>query len=130
VEGDVPVAFARDYAFDAGREAMQRLLRERPAEAWFCGDDLLAIGALSAITEAGLSVPGDIGLIGLNDMEMARWQLIGLTTIHQPIAAIIDAAVELVVATIAAPDMPPEARLFPCRLVERGTLRPVAPVLA
>jgi DNA-binding LacI/PurR family transcriptional regulator len=119
----VTVSYGSDYAFDAGRAEMRRLLGGAPAEAYFCGDDLLAIGALSAIREAGLSVPGDIGLIGLNDMEMARWQLIGLTTIHQPIAAIIAAAIELVVATITDPGLAPEVRLFPCRLIERRTLR-------
>jgi len=117
------VSYASAYSFDAGREEMLRLLSEPPAEAYFCGDDLLAVGAMSAIQQAGLTVPGDIGLIGLNDMEMSRWQNIGLTTIRQPVAQIIDAAIELVVATIAAPDRHPEIRLFPCRVIERQTLR-------
>jgi DNA-binding LacI/PurR family transcriptional regulator len=120
---DVRVSYAADYTFDAGRSEMQRLLAVGPAEAYFCGDDLLAVGALGAIREAGLAVPGDIGLIGLNDMEMSRWQMIGLTTIRQPVAAIIAAAIEMVVATIEAPDMAPEVRLFPCQVIERGTLR-------
>ena len=59
---------------------------------------MLSIGALSAVQEAGLSVPGDIGLIGLNDMEMAGWQNIDLTTIRQPIAEIIEASIDLVVS--------------------------------
>jgi DNA-binding LacI/PurR family transcriptional regulator len=121
----VGVSYASDYSFDAGRSEMQRLLARDPAEAYFCGDDLLAVGALSAIGEAGLSVPGDIGLIGLNDMEMARWQNIGLTTIRQPVAQIIEAAIELVVATIETPDRHAEIRLFPCRVIERRTLRAV-----
>jgi len=120
---EVSVSYAEDYTFDAGRARMQRLLAGDRAEAYFCGDDLLAIGALSAIREAGLAVPRDIGLIGLNDMEMARWQVIGLTTIRQPVAEIIAAAVALVVATIEAPDLAPEVRLFPCSVIERGTLR-------
>lgn len=119
----VTTSYATDYSFDAGRAEMQRLLANTPAEAYFCGDDLLAVGGLSAIEEAGLSVPGDIGLIGLNDMEMARWQLIGLTTIHQPVAQIIEAAIDLVVSIIETPDRPPEVRLFPCRVIERRTLR-------
>lgn len=122
-EISVSESYARDYTFDAGRADMQRLLELTPAEAYFCGDDLLAVGALSAIEEAGLSVPGDIGLIGLNDMEMSRWQVIGLTTIRQPVAEIIEAAIELVVKTIETPDRPPEIRLFPCELIERRTLR-------
>ncbi len=124
---DISVSYAGDYTFDAGRERMQRILADGPAEAYFCGDDLLAVGALSAVREAGLSVPGDVGLIGLNDMETARWQLIGLTTIRQPVAAIIAAAIELVVATIEAPDLVPEVRLFPCQVIERGTLRAKRP---
>lgn len=116
-------SFATDYSFDAGRAEMQRLLTQPPAQAYFCGDDLLAVGAMSAIEEAGLQVPGDIGLIGLNDMEMSRWQNIGLTTIRQPVSDIIDAAIELVVATIEHPERPPEVRLFPCAVIDRRSLR-------
>jgi DNA-binding LacI/PurR family transcriptional regulator len=122
----VSTSFAEDYTFDAGRRAMQQLLSSGPAEAYFCGDDLLAMGALSAIVEAGLRVPGDIGLIGLNDMEMSRWPNIGLTTIRQPVGDIIEAAINRVTALIAEPGQPPEVRLFPCTLIERSTLRPVA----
>lgn len=119
----VSESYASDYTFDAGRAEMGRLLQAEPAEAYFCGDDLLAVGALSAIEDAGLSVPGDIGLIGLNDMDMSRWGMIGLTTIRQPVARIIEAAIELVVATIETPDRHPEVRLFPCEVIERRTLR-------
>ncbi|NNF90858.1 MAG: LacI family DNA-binding transcriptional regulator, partial [Boseongicola sp.] len=59
-------SFAENYTFQAGRQEMQRQLRAGPAEAFFCGDDILSIGALSAIEDAGLFVPEDIGLIGLN----------------------------------------------------------------
>ncbi len=116
--------FATAYTFDAGHAEMKRLLSQEPAEAYFCGDDLLAVGALAAIRETGLNVPGDIGLIGLNDMEMSGWSNIALTTIRQPVAEIIRGAIELVVATIDDPGRSPEIRLFPCRLIERKTLRP------
>jgi DNA-binding LacI/PurR family transcriptional regulator len=119
----VTTSFATDYSFDAGRAEMQHLLTQTPAQAYFCGDDLLAVGAMSAIEEAGLAVPDDIGLIGLNDMEMSRWQNIGLTTIRQPVSDIIDAAIELVVATIEHPERPPEVRLFPCSVIVRRSLR-------
>lgn len=119
----VTKSYATDYTFEAGRAEMQRQLAMGPAQAYFCGDDLLAVGALAAIEAAGLSVPGDIGLIGLNDMEMSQWQNIGLTTIRQPVAEIIAAAIDLVVATIDDPERPPETRLFPCRIIERRTLR-------
>lgn len=117
-------SFAAAYSFDAGRAEMLRLIASGPAEAYFCGDDVLSIGALSAISSNGLRVPDDIGVIGLNDMEMARWESIDLTTIRQPIRQIIDSSIELVVAMLDDPGRYPEARLFPCEVVERGTLRP------
>lgn len=120
----VQVRFAGAYAHGAGRAAMQADLATR-AEAYFCADDVLSIGAMSAVREAGLSVPGDVGIIGLNDMAMAGWSNIALTTIHQPFAAIIAASVALLDAQFTDPTPTPEAVLFPCHLVERGTLRPL-----
>ncbi|WP_368186827.1 LacI family DNA-binding transcriptional regulator [Aestuariibius sp. HNIBRBA575] len=117
-------SFADAYSFEAGRTEMQRLLNETRAEAYFCGDDVLSIGALSAIDDHGLTIAQDIGIIGLNDMEMSRWENINLTTIHQPIQQIIRSSIELMVAMLEEPDRYPEARLFPCSVVERGTLRP------
>ncbi len=118
------VSFAEAYSFDAGRAEMQRLLRSGAAEAYFCGDDVLSIGALSALRDAGLNVPGDIGVLGLNDMEMAGWANIGLTTIRQPVAEIIGASLDRVIALLDDPGMAPDSRTLPCTLVERGTLRP------
>ena len=125
VAGQAQVSFAGAYGFEAGRAQMARLLQAAPAEAYFCGDDVLSIGALSAVAEAGLRVPDDIGIIGLNDMAMAGWANINLTTIHQPFAAIVQGSIELMQRLFADPDRLPEARLFPCHIVERGTLRPL-----
>lgn len=118
-------SFAAAYSFDAGRAEMQRLLASGPpAQGYFCGDDVLSIGALSALQQAGLRVPADVGLLGLNDMEIAAWPNINLTTIRQPIEDIISASIDRIVALLQDPESPPEARLFPCSLVVRGTLRP------
>ena len=125
-EVEFSVSYATAYSFDAGRVEMTKQLMSDPAEAYFCGDDVIAIGALSAATSAGLSVPREVGLIGLNDMEMASWQNIDLTTIRQPLPEIIGASIDLVVGTIEHPERHPETLLFPCRVIERGTLRPAA----
>ncbi|MEM9870559.1 MAG: LacI family DNA-binding transcriptional regulator [Pseudomonadota bacterium] len=116
-------SFARAYSFDAGRAEMLRLLDHGPAEAYFCGDDVLSIGALSAIQSCGLSAPEDVGIIGLNDMEMSGWQNIDLTTIRQPIAQIVTTAVDVMQEMLAGDDRVPVARVFDCEIVERGTLR-------
>lgn len=123
---EAAASFATAYSFDAGRAEMQRLLAAAPpAEAYFCGDDVLSIGALSALRDAGMAVPGNVGIIGLNDMEIAGWANIDLTTIRQPIGEIISTSIDLVVALADNPGPVPEARIFPCEIVERGTLRPL-----
>ncbi|WP_108385776.1 LacI family DNA-binding transcriptional regulator [Yoonia sediminilitoris] len=119
------VSFATNYSFDAGRAEMARLLQSTPAEAYFCGDDVLSIGALSAIQSAGLQVPDDIGIIGLNDMEMAGWDNINLTTIHNPIGQIITSSVALIASVLENGSHTPQAQQFVCHIVERGTLRPL-----
>jgi DNA-binding LacI/PurR family transcriptional regulator len=58
-------------------------------------------------------------------MEMAGWENINLTTIRQPIKQIIASSVELIVSMLDEEPRLPEMRLFPCELVERGTLRPL-----
>ena len=121
----VKVSNAAAYSFEAGRAAMLKELKAIPAEAYFCGDDVMSIGALSAIESAGLAAPEDIGIIGLNDMEMAKWENINLTTIRQPIKQIVDSSVELVIAALEDRNRHPEARLFSCQVMERGTLRPL-----
>ncbi|NKB51041.1 MAG: substrate-binding domain-containing protein [Rhizobiaceae bacterium] len=115
-------SYANAYSFDAGFNEMRRLLRGKVQQAYFCGDDVLSIGAMAAVQQAGLKVPQDVGLIGLNDMEMAGWQNINLTTIRQPIRQIIHASIELVLAMMDDPDRAPEYRLFLCDIVDRGTL--------
>jgi DNA-binding LacI/PurR family transcriptional regulator len=117
-------SFASTYSFAAGRAEMQRLLAQGPAEGYFGGDDVLSIGALSALYDSGLSVPGDVGLIGVNDMAMAGWANINLTTIRQPVPEIIEASLGVIEAMLADPDHQPQSQLFDCVLVERGTLRP------
>ena len=102
---------------------MQRLLQSDPAEAYFCGDDVVSIGAMAALQEAGLSVPDDVGIIGFNDMEMARWRNIDLTTIRQPVDAVVAHSIECVAQMLATPDVTPEPILLSCDLVDRGTLR-------
>lgn len=119
-------SFTAAYSYAAGRAEMQRLLRAGPlAEAYFCGDDVIAIGAMGAAAEAGLQVPRDIGFLGLNDMDMAGWDQIALTTIRQPLGDIVAATIEMIRDSIDHPDGPIRTRLFDCQIVERATLRPL-----
>ena len=118
-------SFAGNYSFDARYREMSRLLTGDRADAYFCADDILSIGAISAVQDAGLNVPGDVGIIGLNDMEMAGWHNIRLTTIRQPVQEIVTSSIELLTAIIEDKDRFPEARTFACELIERDTLKPL-----
>ena len=125
VEGLTPVAevYGHSYSHEAGFTLMRQLLRSGGMDAVFCGDDILAMGAVDACREAGVSVPRDIGIVGFNDMAMAAWPAYNLTTIRQPIGDIIVTAVELVIDIVDQSDRAAEARLFKCESVVRGTLR-------
>lgn len=123
-EIETDVVYGAAYSFAAGRTKMLELIKGKMAEAYFCGDDVLSIGALSALRENGIRVPEDVGIIGVNDMEMSGWELIDLTTIRQPIRPIIRSAIDLMASILYDPDAVPETRLFSCEIVERGTLRP------
>lgn len=122
---EVNWSYAAAYSFDAGRVQMLELLKGDRAQAYFCGDDVLSIGALAAIQTAGLKVPESLGIIGLNDMKMAAWENINLTTIHNPISDIITASIDTVAERILDNSPAPVARLFECHVVERGTLKPL-----
>lgn len=122
----VTTSYGSAYSFDAGRTEMLRLVQAGPAEAYFCGDDVLSIGALSAIQSMGLRVPEDIGIIGQNDMKMAAWESINLTTLHNPLAVIVEDSINMIAASVEDPDRAPQSVQYQCHVVERGTLRPKA----
>jgi DNA-binding LacI/PurR family transcriptional regulator len=119
----VAEAYGYSYSHEAGLTLMRQLLRSGGIEAVFCGDDILAMGALDACREAGVNVPGDVGIVGFNDMAMAAWPAYNLTTIRQPIGDIIVTAVELVISMVDQSEKAPEAHVFKCESVVRGTLR-------
>jgi DNA-binding LacI/PurR family transcriptional regulator len=117
--------FGHSYSHKAGAEQMRGLLQRGDIDAVFCGDDILAMGALDACREAGVAVPGDVGIVGFDDIAMSAWPAYDLTTIRQPLGEIIVTAVEILLEVIDRPERPVETRLFPCESVVRGTLRPL-----
>jgi DNA-binding LacI/PurR family transcriptional regulator len=111
------------FSYDEGNRLMGDLLRRRDIDAVFCGDDILAIGAIDACRASGIKVPEQIGVIGFDDMPMASWAPYKLTTIRQPVPEIIGAAVELIISMVEAEDRRAASRLFTCQPVVRGSLR-------
>jgi len=77
-----------DFSAESGYQAMQEILkRNRPFTALFAGNDTIAVGAMAALREAGLSVPGDVAVVGFDDLPIASYSQPPLTTINtQPTA--------------------------------------------
>jgi LacI family transcriptional regulator len=76
----VPTMTPRD-----GQRAAERLLADRPLPgAIFCANDLLALGVLRGLLQAGVDIPGDVPLIGYDDIEFAAAAAVPLSSIRQP----------------------------------------------
>ena len=68
-----------------GYLAMIRLLAlPQPPTAVFAADDNMAIGAMKAAAEQGIAVPGDVSIVGFDDVKIAGYLHPALTTVHQP----------------------------------------------
>lgn len=90
-----------DFAEAGGQLAMTRLLERRVnLSAVFVGNDQMALGALTALREAGCRVPNDISLVGYDDVLFARYLSPSLTTIRQPLFEMGQAAARLAVARL------------------------------
>ncbi|MEQ0564494.1 LacI family DNA-binding transcriptional regulator [Amycolatopsis sp. NEAU-NG30] len=75
-----------DFGQASGEHAMARLLDRRPdVDAVFAASDMMAVGALRALRRAGRQVPGDVAVIGFDDLPISRWTDPPLTTVRQPV---------------------------------------------
>jgi len=90
-----------DFTEQAGRDAARRIIAGQRPDALFCANDMMAIGALEALKEAGFAVPDDIALAGFDDIPIARYVSPPLTTAAVPIAEIGRQALECCAAVIA-----------------------------
>lgn len=101
LETDATLCSVGDWTRDGGARAMYELLdqAERPT-AVFCANDLMAIGAMDAAFAAGLDVPGDLAIIGVDDIDAASLVRPALTTIRIPAQDIGRAAGDLLLHRI------------------------------
>jgi LacI family transcriptional regulator len=91
---DPALELAGAFSERSGYEAAQRMLTRSPRPtAVFASNDSMAIGAVSAVREAGLRVPEDIAVTGFDDIPMARYMNPPLTSVHVDIAALGERAI-------------------------------------
>ncbi len=107
---------------DSGYAGMQQLLALSPRPtAVFAASDAMAIGAMQAIQEAGLTVPDDIALVGFDDLPQAAHTTPPLTTVQQPTARLGEVAAELLLAQVTAVPTPPHIILQPHLIIRDST---------
>jgi DNA-binding LacI/PurR family transcriptional regulator len=120
------VAIARGSGsdYDGGVEGARTLLSNgKPPDAVFCGNDLMAFGAIDCFRAAGFDVPSDISVIGFDDVPMAAWETYRLTTVRQDPERIASEIVAILDQRRADPDRPPISVTFPVDLVIRESVR-------
>lgn len=116
---DAYVSLAPFGLEQARSQAHSLLGLEEPPTAIYAASDTQAIGVLSAARQRGLSVPGDLALLGFDDIEIAEF--IGLSTIGQPLKESGRLAVEYLLQQLAEPGQPVQQIDMPLTLKERMT---------
>lgn len=113
----LPGDFSEESGFRAGSEIAA--MAERPA-AVFAGNDMMAIGCLCALNDAGLRVPQDIALAGFDDIPIARYVTPPLTTVRVRVAELGGLALDRLASAIENPGRSaPQHRTFRAELVVR-----------
>jgi DNA-binding LacI/PurR family transcriptional regulator len=131
VPADDALIEAGDFTRDGGARAMRFLLIKRPRlDAVFVASDLMAVGVLAALAEAGRRVPEDVAVVGYDDDPMAAGLQPPLTSVRQPIEEMGREMARLLMDAIHAPDRPPRKVLLTTRLEVRLSSAPIAPRLA
>jgi DNA-binding LacI/PurR family transcriptional regulator len=120
---DLPVAVPvlGDWTADFGYRAGSQLLRWRDVTAWFCSNDAMAIGLMHAARDLGLDVPGDLSIVGYDDVPEAAHLWPPLTTVRQDFAEMGRRCI-----TTLLGEEPPATPMLP-ELVLRGSTAPPRP---
>jgi LacI family transcriptional regulator len=120
-----------EFDYETARVAAVRLLdRAGAPTALICGNDVIALGALSAARDLGRVVPEELTIIGFDDIAMAEWPIVNLTTVHCDLQGLARGAVQLLISVIADPTIAPSVERLRPELVLRGTHGPPRPMPA
>lgn len=111
----------------AAGEAIAKM-ESRP-EAMFCFNDLGALGLEDALLDAGLRVPGDVSIVGIDDIELAARARVPLTTVRQPVDIIGARSTDNILARLRG-ERPPVRQLLDAELIVRSSTGAPASVAA
>lgn len=118
-----PEPMVGDWTPESGHR-LGRVIELEPGTAVFASNDLMAAGLMAALRERGLSIPGDVSVVGFDDVPEAAYLYPPLTTVRQDFAALGALMMQKVLVALEehepiSPDTP-----LPTRLVVRESTRP------
>lgn len=120
IERDAVLVTTGHFTRDGGHAATRTLLsRGAPFTAIFAANDLMAVGALAALREAGLRVPDDLSVVGYDDVPTVRDVVPGLTTVRVPMREMGRRCMQI---ALAGGNNTPEVEILPVGLVERESV--------
>jgi LacI family transcriptional regulator, repressor for deo operon, udp, cdd, tsx, nupC, and nupG len=108
------------YTLEGGQAAASALL-DRGCTAVVCASDMMALGAIRAARQRGLSVPREVSVVGFDDSPLIAFTDPPLTTVRKPVTAMGQAAVRALLEEIGATPAPHSEFLFMPELVVRGS---------
>jgi LacI family transcriptional regulator len=114
----------QNVAREIGYKPMQaQLTKTRDFTAVFCFNDIAAIGAIRALTDVGLSVPGDVSVVGFDDIQSAAYTTPSLTTVRQPLMEMGERGAQVLLERIADREkkVPAEIVMAPELVVREST---------
>ncbi|HUD29196.1 MAG TPA: LacI family DNA-binding transcriptional regulator [Novosphingobium sp.] len=122
LEFDEALVATGDFSLQSGYDAMVRLLDGGAAfTAVACANDEMALGALSALQQRGISVPAEMSVAGFDDLRFGAFSTPPLTTVHIPTVELGEAAMRLMLDSLLQPDevRPSREVILPHRLIVR-----------
>ncbi|MBC9175777.1 LacI family DNA-binding transcriptional regulator [Roseomonas ludipueritiae] len=122
----LPGGASHAAGYAAGQSMAALPAGERP-DAVMGVSDILAMGAMDALRGAGLSVPGDVSVVGIDGIAAAGRVPYRLTTVAQPLEAMIARGLDMLLARIGGAQVPDEVVLLRGSLIRRASARLVAP---
>jgi len=122
-EVDLEMVAVGDFSERSGYLRMTDLLysRGRRPDAVFCGSDTLAAGAIRAIRDAGLQLPGEIAIFGFDGLQRHAVDFPNLSTVVQPIADLGKTAIQTLIARVLDRTLPITRTVLPTRLEFKGS---------
>lgn len=113
-----------DWSTEAGYRIGLELGRRPDVTAIFAANDQMALGAMKALHELGREIPGDVSVVGFDDMDEARAFWPPLTSVRQNFREVGRVAMESLLAQMGDPDRPAATTLIPTELIVRDSSGP------